>query len=215
MSERTLVIGNKNYSSWSLRPWLAMKVLGIEFDEVVIPLDEADTKEKILSYSPAGKVPILIAGDLTIWESLAIMEYLAESFPQRGVWPEDPVLRAEARSISAEMHAGFSGVRSHYPMNIRKDAITREPTPEAAKDIARITKIWRDCLETSGGPFLFGSFCAADAMYAPVVSRFETYQIPVDSVCRAYMDDILTLPVFEKWCAAAEAEPRIIEADEV
>lgn len=215
MTQRTLVIGNKNYSSWSLRPWLAMQVLEIPFEEVLIPLNLPDTKEKIRAYSLAGKVPVLIEDDLTVWESLAIMERLYETFPERGVWPEDPVLRAEARAISAEMHAGFMALRDYYPMNTRKRIDGREPTPAVAADIARITQIWRDCLESSGGPFLFGAFCAADAMYAPVVSRFETYGIAVDEICRSYMDDILTLPVFEAWYAAGEAEPWILEADEV
>lgn len=215
MSSLTLVIGNKNYSSWSLRPWLAMKVAGIEFEEVLVPLDTADTKADILKWSPAGKVPVLIDGDVTVWESLAILEYLAEKFPQRSIWPERMEERAIARAISAEMHAGFMALRKHYPMNVRKQILGRGPTPEAAADIARIETIWKSCLERSGGPFLFGAFTAADAMYAPIVSRFETYGISVDPVCRSYMDDILTLPVFEKWYAAAEAEPWIIAREEV
>ncbi|MBB4301543.1 glutathione S-transferase [Rhodobium orientis] len=215
MKTRQLIIGNKNYSSWSLRPWLAMSVAGIEFEEVLIPLDQPDTKEKILQYSPAGKVPILIDGDLTVWESLAILEYLAEAYPGAGLWPDDPVQRAEARSVSAEMHAGFGALRDHYPMNVRKRIPGRASTPAADKDIARITEIWRQCLEASQGPFLFGSFTAADAMFAPVVSRFETYDIPVDDICRSYMDDVLTIPVLEKWYAAGEAETWILEHDEV
>ena len=215
MSERKLVIGNKNYSSWSLRPWLAMQVAGIEFEEVQILLDQPDTKEKILEHSPAGKVPILIDGDLTVWESLAILEYLAEAYPNRGLWPEDAILRAEARSVSAEMHAGFGALRDYYPMNMRKRIPGREPTPAVQKDINRILEIWDNCLEASQGPFLFGTFSAADAMFAPVVSRFETYEIPVNRKCRAYMDDVLTIPVLEKWYAAAESEPWILEHDEV
>lgn len=215
MTQRKLVIGNKNYSSWSLRPWLAMRVAGIDFEEVQIPLDQPDTKEKMLAHSPAGKVPVLIDGDVTVWESLAILEYLAETYPQRGLWPEDPVSRAEARSISAEMHAGFSALRDYYPMNMRKRIPGRTPTADVAVDIARVQDIWKKCRETSGGPFLFGEFSAADAMFAPVVSRFETYDIAVDPVCRAYMDDILTIPVLEKWYAAAEEEPWVLENDEV
>jgi len=215
MSQRKLVIGNKNYSSWSLRPWLAMSVTGIDFEEILIPLDQPDTKQKILSHSPAGKVPILIDGDLTVWESLAILEYLAEAYPERNLWPQDPVRRAEARSVSAEMHAGFSALRGYYPMNTRKRISGRLPTHEVEKDIARIQQIWRDCLEASQGPFLFGEFSAADAMFAPVVSRFETYEVSVEKVCRSYMDDMLTIPMFEKWYADGEAEPWILEHDEV
>ncbi len=215
MTKRVLVIGNKNYSSWSLRPWLAMSVLGIPFEEVLIPLDEPDTKEKILGYSPAGRVPVLIEGDLTVWESLAILERLFESEPEAGIWPADPVARAEARMVSAEMHAGFGALRDYYPMNTRRRVADRVPTPAVAADIARITEIWRTSLEAYGGPFLFGAFSAADAMYAPVVSRLETYQVEVDADCRSYMDDMLTLPAFEAWYRAGEAEPWVVEADEV
>ena len=215
MSTLTLVIANKNYSSWSLRPWLAMKAAGIEFDEVLIPLEQPETHARILEYSPTGKVPVLIDGDVSVWESLAIMEYLAEKFPQRSIWPERMNERALARAISAEMHAGFQALRRHYPMNVRKRIKDRGPTPEAAADVERIQSLWRNCLERSGGPFLFGNFTAADAMYAPVVSRFETYEIKVDNICRSYMDDVLTLPVFEKWYAAAEAETWIVPSDEV
>lgn len=215
MTSLTLVIGNKNYSSWSLRPWLAMQVAGIPFEEVIIQLDTPETRANILKWSPAGRVPVLIDGDTTVWESLAILEYLAEKFPQRNIWPERIEERAMARAISAEMHAGFSALRRHFPMNVRKRLPGRGPTPEAAADIARIEAIWKSCLERSGGPFLFGAFSGADAMYAPVVSRFETYEIKVDPVCRSYMDDVLTLPVFEKWHAAAEAEAWTIPSEEV
>ncbi len=215
MEKLKLVIANKNYSSWSLRPWLAMQIADLDFDEVLIRLEQDDTRDNILAYSPAGRVPVLIDGDITIWESLAILEYLAEKFPDRGMWPETAEQRALARAVSSEMHAGFPGLRSHYPMNIRKRIPGRRPTPEAAADIDRIKEIWGDCLERYGGSFLFGAFCNADAMFAPVVSRFETYGIEVDRACRAYMDDVLTLPAFEKWSAAAEAEPWVVEADEV
>ena len=215
MEKLKLVIGNKNYSSWSFRPWLAMKVAGLDFDEVLIPLDQQDTRARILEYSPAGKVPVLVDGDITVWESLAILEYLAEKFPEKEMWPGTIEKRAAARAISCEMHAGFMGLRDHYPVNMRKRIPNRQPTPEAQADIDRVRAIWKECLERHGGPFLFGAFCNADAMFAPVVSRFETYGIEVDRDCRSYMDDMLTLPAFESWWAAAEEEPWIVESDEV
>jgi glutathione S-transferase len=209
MNELTLVIANKPYSSWSLRPWLALKHAGGPFDEVVIPLRQPDTAAKIAQWSPAGKVPVLRHGDVTIWESIAILEYLAELFPDAGLWPGDPAARAHARTISAEMHAGFSALRSNMPMNLRRRLPARGRTPEVEKDIARITAMWRDCRERfgHGGPFLFGSFGNADAMYAPVVTRFETYEVALDAECRAYADALLALPVMRTWYADAAAEP--------
>ena len=193
-----LVIGNKNYSSWSLRPWIAMKVLGIAFDEVRIPLYQPGSKEKILGYSPAGKVPILRDGETVVWDSLAILEYLAERYRQ--VWPADAAQRAKARAVSAEMHSGFAKLREHMSMNTRKRYPGKGRTPEVLADIARIDAIWSE----AKGPFLFGAFTAADAMYAPVVLRFRTYEVEVRK--KSYMDAMLALPAMREWIEAAERE---------
>jgi len=197
-----LVIGNKNYSSWSLRPWIAMKVLGIAFDEVRIPLYQPGSKERIHGYSQAGKVPILRDGDTVVWDSLAILEYLAERHPH--LWPADRAQRAKARSISAEMHSGFAKLREHMSMNILKRYPGKGRTPEVLADIARIDAIWSE----AKGPFLFGAFCAADAMYAPVVLRFRTYEVQVRK--QSYMDAMLTLPAMQEWIEAAEREAESI-----
>jgi len=197
-----LVIGNKNYSSWSLRPWIAMKVLGIAFDEVRIPLYQPGSKERILGYSPAGKVPILRDGDTVVWDSLAILEYLAERHPH--LWPADRAQRAKARSISAEMHSGFAKLREHMSMNTRKRYPGKGRTPEVLADIARIDAIWSE----AKGPFLFGNFTAADAMYAPVVLRFRTYGVEVRK--KSYFDAMLALPAMQEWIEAAEREAESI-----
>jgi glutathione S-transferase len=197
-----LVIGNKNYSSWSLRPWLAMKVHGIAFDEKRILLYAPDSKAEILRHSPAGKVPILKDGTTTVWDSLAILEYLAERDPR--LWPRDASERAKARSIAAEMHSGFAKLREHMSMNVRKRYPGKGRTPEVLADIARISAIWAQ----AKGPFLFGEFTAADAMYAPVVLRFRTYA--VEGPNRSYMDAMLALPAMREWIVAAEREPESI-----
>jgi glutathione S-transferase len=206
VSELTLVIGNKNYSSWSLRPWIAMKVAGIAFTEHRIPLYGPESKKAILVYSPAGKVPCLVDEDLRVWDSLAICEYLAEKHP--GLWPQDPAARAVARSISAEMHSGFPNLRTHMSMNIRKRYPDKGRTPESLADVARIIFIWSGCRARFGkeGPYLFGRFSIADAMYAPVVLRFRTYEVELPPDCRAYADAILALPAMQDWIAAAGAE---------
>lgn len=207
-AELTLVIANKNYSSWSLRPWLALKRIGAPFSEVRIALDQPDTRARILEHSPGGKVPVLHDGDVTVWDSLAILEYLAERFPEAGLWPGAPQARAVARAVSAEMHAGFTALRQGLPMNCRR----REPlaiTDETLRaDIARIDAMWTDCRRRFGahGPFLFGSFTNADAMYAPVVTRFASYQVAVSETAQAYMDTILEMPEMRAWYADAEAE---------
>jgi len=172
-----LVIGNKNYSSWSFRPWLAMKVARIAFAETVIPLDTPDFKSRIADLSVAGKVPVLIDGDTRVWESLAILEYLAEKNPEAGLWPRDARARAHARAICSEMHAGFQPLRRQFPMNMRRPVKPHELAADAAADVRRIERLWGDCRARFGqnGPFLYGAFGAADAMYAPVVSRFHTY----------------------------------------
>jgi glutathione S-transferase len=212
-----LLIGNKNYSSWSLRPWIAMKVAGIAFAEQVISLDASDFKARVGQISATGKVPALADGQTQVWESLAILEYLAEKFPQAGLWPAEPVARAHARSIAAEMHAGFLPLRRHYPMNIWRPVRRREPVPEVVEHISRIDAMWTDCRTRFGqaGPFLFGAFGAADAMYAPVVSRFHTYNVDVGPVARAYMEAVLGLPAWAEWCAAAKQEPWVLPHDEV
>lgn len=195
-----LVVGNKNYSSWSLRPWLAMKVLGIPFEEQRIPLYGEGSKEKLLAHSPAGKVPILVDGATTVWDSLAILEYLAEREPR--IWPADAGQRARARSVSAEMHSGFASLRNHMSMNVRRKLPGRGRTPEVLAEIARICAIWGEARR----PFLFGEFCGADAMYAPVVLRFRTYEVELPPACRAYADAVLALPALKAWIADAERE---------
>jgi glutathione S-transferase len=212
----TLVIANKCYSSWSLRPWLLMKQLGVAFDEITIPLDLPDTKERVLKHSPAGKVPILIDGDVTVWESVAIMEYVGEAFGAP-VWPEDRKARAMARSVAAEMHAGFSGLRNACPMNLGRKYASRDRGEAVARDVARFSEIVRQARERfgMGGPFLFGAFSAADAMYAPLVTRLDTYSFALDEPTRAYVDTILSLPAFQEWRAAALKESWIVDADEV
>src|SRR5262245_25952341 len=213
----TLVIGNKNYSSWSFRPWIALRVAGIPFEEVVIPLYEPGSKEQILNYSPAGKVPVLIDGDVRVWESLAIIDYLAERFPQARLWPADAVVRAHARAIAAEMHAGFAPLRRHCPMNMWRTVKARELTPEVAAEVRRIDAIFTQCRErfARGGAFLFGAFGAADAMYAPVVSRLATYGISVGPAAEAYKQAVMALPAWAEWRAAALKEPWIMANAEV
>src|SRR4030088_1856083 len=209
-----LVIGNKNYSSWSMRPWLALRANHIVFDEVFIPLYTGDAdKKRLLSFTPSGKVPALIDGDVTIWDSLAIIEYLAEGFPEARLWPEDRARRAHARSISAEMHSGFVALRSECGMNLHRPVGAIPLSAESRADIARIQQIWLECRERYGksGPFLFGSFGGADAMFAPVVHRFCTYAIPVAPEAQDYMNTVMSLPAFQEWTTAGLAEILVIE----
>jgi glutathione S-transferase len=214
VADATIYIGNKNYSSWSLRPWLALKRTGLAFEEVVIPLHEATTRNTILRHSPSGRVPALKHGELVVWDSLAICEYLAETFPEAKLWPEGKEARAVARAASAEMHSGFAALRNHLPMNMRSVFPGRGVTPEVQAEVNRITALWRDCRKRfagEAGPFLFGHFTNADAMYAPVVSRFRTYKIELDEVAQAYSDAVWALPELQEWLAAAKNEPMIIE----
>jgi glutathione S-transferase len=206
------VIGNKNYSSWSLRPWAVLKHFKIPFDEVLIPLFVDGFKEKILQYSPSGKVPILIHGKTAVWESLAICEYLDFLFPEKNLWPEDPVKRGYALSISSEMHAGFIHLRKTCPMNV-KARRTITITPEVDADIKRIQSIWTNCRTKykNDGHFLFGEFSIADAMYAPVVYRFQSYGIKTEGLVREYAENILKLPVYQEWEKASLVEPYVIE----
>ncbi|WP_148714431.1 glutathione S-transferase family protein [Chitinolyticbacter meiyuanensis] len=203
-----LLIGNKNYSSWSLRPWLVLKHAGIAFEETLVPLYQDDSKARILKDSPSGKVPALSDGDLVVWDSLAIVEYLAEKFPERGIWPADPAARAVARSVCAEMHAGFTQLRTHLSMDIRGRK-TAQIDAATQAEIDRILAIWTDCRNRFGdtGPFLFGTFSAADAFYAPVVTRFVTYGVAVPDSARQYMTAVLALPAMQQWLADGAAEP--------
>jgi glutathione S-transferase len=213
MADFTIYIGNKNYSSWSLRGWLMLKQSGASFEEVVIPLGETTTRTTILRHSPSGRLPALQQGELVIWESLAIGEYLADRFPEAGLWPADSAARAVARSVSAEMHAGFAALRSHLPMNMRSSFAGRGVTPEAQADINRVTALWRDCRKRFGGEgkFLFGQPTIADAMYAPVVSRFRTYKVALEEEAQLYADAVWALPALQEWATAAGHEPMIIE----
>lgn len=211
MTQLTLIIGNKNYSSWSLRPWLVLKQAGIEFSEVRIPLDTPTTQQDILRYSSTGKVPVLCHGTLTIWESLAICEYLVETFPEASLLPEDKSTRAIARAISAEMHAGFQNLRQNMPMNCRAKLPGTGMESGVQEDIDRITAIWRECRQNAvDGDLLFGKFTIADAMFAPVVSRFITYGVKLDPVAAAYVEAIWSLPAMQEWVAAASAEKEFI-----
>lgn len=204
-----LVIANKLYSSWSLRPWMVLRALDIPFEEVVIPLRRDDSKERLAQYSPSGKVPVLVDGDLVIWESLAIIEYVAERFPGKTVWPKDREARAHARAISNEMHGGFMPLRQGCPMNLGARYKTPELTESMKANIDRVETIWADARKAYGksGPYLYGAFSAADAMFAPVVTRLDTYQIPVKPETRRYMDTILADPHFAAWKKAALIEP--------
>jgi glutathione S-transferase len=200
-----LVIGTKRISSWSLRPWLALKATGAPFEEVEIALRQPGTKAEILKWSAAGKVPVLIDDGHVVWDSLAICEYLAECFPAAGLWPDERSARAAARSVAAEMHAGFPVLRQQCPMDVRLDEALAEPGPELLAEIARVDALWSACRSHFGadGPFLFGRFTIADAMYAPVVTRFHTYHLPLGPVAAAYRDAVLAWPALAEWIAGA------------
>jgi glutathione S-transferase len=211
MTKLTLVIGNKNYSSWSLRAWLVMKQAGLEFTEVKVPLDEPTTHAEIRRYSPSGKVPVLIDGDLKVWESLAICEYVADRYAHH-LWPTDVAQRAIARSISAEMHAGFQNLRQNMPMDCRNRYPGEGMTLGVQAEIDRICTIWRECHQKLGtsGDLLFGKFTIADAMFAPIVMRFVTYEVKLDPQAQAYADTLLALPAMQEWLAAAYSESESI-----
>lgn len=210
MAELTLFIGNKNYSSWSMRPWLALRHIGVPFDEVVIPLDRPETHEHILRHSPSGRVPALHAthGELVIWESLAICEYLAEAFPDARLWPEQASERARARAVACEMHAGFAALREAMPMNLRRTPGPVARSPEVDADIARVVALWTECrARRPRGDFLFGGITIADAMFAPVVTRFRTYAVALDGPAAAYAEAVAAWPAYSEWVAAGIAEP--------
>lgn len=208
----TLVIGNKNYSSWSLRPWLALTAKGVAFSEILVPLGLANTKQQLLQFSPTGLVPALKYGSLVLWESLAIIEFVNDKHPEAKLWPEDPEIRGIARSLAAEMHAGYQAVRQHLPMNLKRRA-SRPLTPAAEAELVRFSGYVRQLRLEYGaqGPFLFGEFSAADAMFAPLCARIRSYDIVVDRMAADYVESIYHLPAFQKWYQAALAEPWKIE----
>lgn len=209
----TLVIANKNYSSWSFRPWILLRHFGLAFDEIVIPLARDNTRAEILRFSPAGKCPSLRDGEIVVWDSLAIIEYLAELHPDKPIWPRPRAARARARSLAAEMHSGFQAIRQLLPMNMRRAVARRELTPEASADVARLEKAFGQARGEFGqaGAFLFGDFSAADAMFAPVVNRLHVYDVTVTAATRAYMDAIMALPAWQEWRTQAEAETWTID----
>lgn len=211
-----LVIGNKAYSSWSLRPWLLLQQFGIPFEEVLIPLYAPDTASQILRYSPTGKVPCLLDGPIQVWESIAICEYLAERYPEHAMWPRDIAQRAEARALAAEMHAGFGALRTHHPMNVRKVKPARPLRPDVANELNRFGAMVADLRGrfAAHGPFLMGEFSILDAMYAPVATRCRTYSLPLPPAAQAWVDHVLALPAMQNWFAAAQAEPWVVEATE-
>ncbi len=209
-----LVIANKAYSSWSQRPWVLMRHFQIPFEETVIAMDRPETRADMLAFAPTGKCPALVDGDTIVWESLAIIEYLAESFPESPIWPREKPARALARALASEMHAGFMALRSHCPTQFRRPVRKIALTPLVEADVARIEAAWADARTRFGqssknnpGPFLFGAFCAADAMFAPVVNRLHTYDIPVGPETRAYMAAMMALPTWKDWEAGAKEEP--------
>ncbi len=212
MDALTLVIANRNYSSWSLRPWLALKHAGLPFEEVIVPLDKPDTRAAILAYSPTGRVPALRHGEARVWDSLAICEYVAELAPTAKLWPEERVARAAARSVSAEMHSGFAALRNQMNMNIRNRVTGVVATEETRADIVRIVELWNDCRSRFGkaGPFLFGAFTIADAMFAPVATRFRTYGVDAGKVGEAYIDAVFGDPAMAEWVKMAREETLVI-----
>ena len=215
MSELTLVIGNKNYSSWSLRPWIALKTFGMAFRETLIPFDFEGGNKDIKAVSASGKVPMLIDGDVKVWESLAILEYLSEQFPEHNVWPAGAASRAEARSVASEMATGFFALRGQCPFNLHRKPSPLPADAARAADVARIDAIWNSLIEKSGGPFLFGAFSAADAMFAPVVGRFRSYELTPSSTAARYMEAMTALPAWKEWETAALAETWIVAASEI
>jgi glutathione S-transferase len=217
VSRLHLVIGNKNYSSWSLRPWMALTMAGIPFDETVIPLDQPNTAAKIARHSRAGRVPVLHDGKVTVWESLAILEYLADRFPEKHLWPKSRAARAMARAIASEMHGGFAALRSSCPMNVRRPRRAIPLSDHVRSDVRRIEELWRETrrIHGKGGRFLFGRFGNADAMFVPVVTRFDTYAIDVAPDTQAYMDAVLNTEAFKSWKVAALKEKWTVPSDEV
>jgi glutathione S-transferase len=212
-----LILGSRNYSSWSLRPWLAMTVAGIAFTETVLPIYTPGASDAILKFSPSGKVPVLLDGDVSVWESLAIIEYMAEKFPHAGLWPQGAAERAYARAIANEMHGGFLPLRRNCPMNMRRPPAAIPLAADVLANIERIAAIWNECRSrhAAAGPFLFGAFCAADAMFAPVVSRFHTYCVEVGTRERDYMNAVMAMPAWSAWMNEAVTETWVLPEFEI
>lgn len=220
---RKLYIGNKNYSSWSMRPWVLMRQAGIDFEEVPVRFDSFDAgsqfKQTLAELTPTGKVPVLVDNELVIWDTLAIAEYLAETWPEKQLWPADRTARARARSVCAEMHAGFTALRSHCPQNIEASlpeigALIWRDQPAVRADVARLVALWRELLAQHGGPLLFGAFSIADAYFAPVCMRLRTYALPVPADIAAYVDRVAGLPALAAWIAEARAEQDFLAFEE-
>jgi glutathione S-transferase len=214
MAQLKLYVGNKNYSSWSLRPWLALKAADIDFEDDVVPFDFPAGNPAIKALSEVGRVPILVDGDFRLWESLAIIDYVADLFPEKRLWPQDIRDRALARAYSLEMATGFRALRNACPMNLRRPRKAMAVGEDVLADVARIEKIWSEALARSGGPFLFGDFSAVDAMFAPVVNRFDVYMLTEAPQSRAYMQAVADHPAFRDWAAAAAKETWIVAEDE-
>lgn len=210
-----LLIGNRNYSTWSLRPWLVLKHFDIRFEDEVLQLSGEGFRDVLAQRSPTGRVPVLLDGDLVVPETIAIIEYLADRFPDKQIWPADIKDRALARAAAAEMHAGFSALRSHAPMNLRASHPGKVSADTVRKDLHRLETLWGGLLEKSGGPFLFGAFSAADAMFAPVATRIRTYALPVSDVANGYVEAIYSLPAFQTWLTLALKEPWVVDDDEI
>lgn len=210
-----LLIGNRNYSTWSLRPWLVLRHFDLPFQDEVLMLSGDRWRETLAERSPTGKVPVLIDGDLVVPETLAIIEYLVDLFPEKAIWPADRRDRALARAAASEMHAGFSALRTHAPMNLRASHPGKVDLDSVRKDLHRVEQLWGDLLGRSGGPFLFGEFTATDAMYAPLATRLRTYDLPVSDTAGKYVEAIYALPAFQEWRALALKEPWIVDDDEI
>ena len=210
-----LIFANKNYSSWSLRPWLVLRHFNIPFDEEMVLLSGEGWKETIRKKSPSGKVPVLVDGDVVIPETIAIIEYLHDKYPAKGIWPSNRVERALARSAAAEMHGGFNALRNEAPMNLKASHPGKVDPDLVAADLKRIERLWGELMSRSGGPYLFGSFTAADAMFAPVATRIRTYELAVTDLAMEYVEAIYALPAFQEWLAEAVKEPWTVEQDEI
>jgi glutathione S-transferase len=210
-----LIFANRNYSSWSLRAWLVLKHFGIPFDEDLVLLNGEGWQQTLRKKSPTGRVPVLIDGEAIVPETIAILEYLHDKYPAKGIWPSDRLRRAQARSVAAEMHGGFTALRTEAPMNLRASHPGKVDADLVARDLRRIEEIWGDLTAESGGPFLFGKFSGADAMFAPVATRIRTYALPVSDVAMEYVEAIYGLPAFQEWLAEAVKEPWIVEDDEI
>ena len=217
MPDLKLVIGNKNYSSWSLRPWIFMKHKCLEFEEERVPLFEAETDSRLARYFSDSKVPVLVDGELVVWDSLAILEYLADKYPEAGGWPGDPEARAVARSVSAEMHSSFGSLRSEMPMNCRRTFSGIKFSEATYRDVERVKALWRHCRQCYGksGPWLFGDYTIADAMFAPVAIRFSGYEVKLDGEAETYLTNVLQDPNLQEWIGAGKAEKEVIAEDEI